>query len=84
MSTIPPWKLFVRTHVVFEELPQFSQKQINLWEDKRPKKKSKQEYLVSGPFSEAKGSQDLKLLNSPPAPYGYRFLRESCRNVSSN
>ena len=30
------------------------------------KKKSKREYLVSGPFSEAKGSQDLKLLNSPP------------------
>lgn len=63
----PTLEIFVRTYVVFVELPWFSQKQINLWEDKRQKKKkSKWEYLVSGPFSEAKGSQDLKLLNSPP------------------
>lgn len=63
----PTLEIFVRTYVVFVELPRFYQKQINLWEDKsQKKKKSKREYPVSGPFSEAKGSQDLKLLNSPP------------------
>lgn len=39
MPTTPPWKLFVRTYVVFVELPQFSQKQSTFGRTKTKKQR---------------------------------------------